>query len=161
MWEEGSIWCCIEQHYSGWCPNIETESINIMKQGCCRSCLPGSSSPFPGGGQPRARCCRECPPPTSLSMHKTPAILWCDNYHLSLLCEADTNPLIFSPLRCDSHTQLRPTPLLSLPTDTLRKSPGRRSWPAQPRVYDCNQSDHQEEDSQSQEGQASSKLISE
>ena len=32
---------------------------------------------------------------------------------------------------------------------------------AQPREYDGNQSDHQEEDSQSQEGQASSKLISE
>ena len=47
---------------------------------CFRSCLLGSSSPSPGGGQPRARCCHECPQPTSLSMHKTPAILWCDSY---------------------------------------------------------------------------------
>ena len=27
---KGSIWCCKEQHYSGWCPNIETESIKII-----------------------------------------------------------------------------------------------------------------------------------
>ena len=61
----------------------------------------------------------------------------------------DTNPLIFSPLQW--LTQLRPTLLLSLPTDTLRESPGRRSWPAQPREYDCNLSDHQEEETQSQQ----------
>ena len=80
---------------------------------CCRSYLLASSSPSPGGGQPRARCCRECPPPTSLSMHKTPAILWCDSYRLSPMCEASdlcqvTRPTLTLTLssspRCDSHS---------------------------------------------------------